>query len=479
MLLVCDLSRIRFSENESVRLSAKINSITLYFSTMSSVNFKGIQDGIQHMGFTLNDGAAELGDNELDAGANTLRYIFKTQSKTLFVAGDGSGMTESQLVRSVCYFGSKDASTSVGRFGLGENAAHIVLSGAAVSTHILTRTADAVRPLELIANWPKAAAEDTWTPSAHPISYDSMALWNEHAINPNGKGSIKIIPMPSEKFTDIVTNIPSLLKELGFAYEQPLRDGKIIEVFVDDVRYVPDMSLALNYEDTPAIRRNETRVELWKKNDDERVYYHHNSKRPIYSEMVRDSEDPKSKSKIRDYDALKTDGYNLVALFTLRSVYDPNSNPPTRGEFVPGYVSLCRGKRTLSRLPGLIVESGDHEARRILGASRHCLSFTHHEDALMGVETNKSHVRKENVHKLLLASVYKLAKQWTTSYYNTIKTAAAAAPPEVMDLARRLKTATAKMKNLVQVPGFMDELEVFMNEFEALIDSENNSEDDL
>lgn len=435
---------------------------------MSSVSFKGIQDAIQHMGFTLNDGAAELGDNELDAGANTLRYIFKTNSNTLFVVGDGSGMTESQLVRSVCYFGSKDASTAAGRFGLGENAAHIVLSGATLSTHILTRTADAVRPIELIANWPKAAIEDTWMPSAHPISYDSMALWNEYAVNPNGQGSVKVIQMPVEKYSEITSNLPSLLKEIACAYEKHLQDGKTIEVIVDGVRHPLDTSLSLHYDSTPVDRRNETSIELWKKGDDERIYFHNVSSRPIYSEMVR--EDAGSSSKIRDYVNAVSDGYTLTAAFTLQSVYDPTLVDQ-------GYFALCRGKRTLCRLPGLTSKSGDFEYRNILSASRHSIVFSHREDALMGVETNKSHVRKENVHKAVLETATHLARGWVADYYKKIKNINAAAPVESSNVAHRIKLATALLKELAKtVPGFIDELEVFMYEFQMSENSDHSQE---
>jgi hypothetical protein len=436
---------------------------------MSSVNFKGIQEAIQHMGFTLSDGAAELGDNELDAGATILRYIFKTSSNTIAVAGNGSGMDENQLVRSVCYFANKEASTSAGRFGLGENAAHIVLSGALTATNILTRTAGATRPLEVIANWPKAAAEDVWQPSAHPISYDSMALWNEHAINPNGQGSVKVIQMPVERYNEMIGNLPSFLKELAFAYEKHLQDGKTIEVIVDGVKLLPDWSLTLNYESTPSARRSERNIELWKNGENERIYYHHSNRRPIYSEMVR--EDSGSNKKIRDYENAPSDGYTLVASFTLRSIYDP-----THGG-VDGYFALCRGERSLCRLTGLSSKSGDFECRNILSASRHSLSFTHREDALMGVETNKSRVRPENVHKGILKTATDLARQWCNEYYGTIKKASATAPVDVMVLERRIKKATAALKRLANsVPGFMDELETFMYEFETSNDSDQSEE---
>jgi hypothetical protein len=440
----------------------------------SSIDIRGIQNGIQHMSFTSNDGAAELGDNEFDAHANTVRFTFVSASHTFVVAGDGIGMDEDRLVRSVCYFGHKNASNSAGRFGLGENAAHIVLSGAEKATRILTRTAGAITPLELVADWPKAAIESKWAPSAHEIGYGSMALWNKYAINPNGHGSVKVIPMPAAKFADMVDDMPAFLKELGFAYEQYLRSGKTIEVYLDDALYVPDLSLTLNYDATPAVRRNEVRLELWRKGDDERMYYHHSSIRPLYSEMVR--QENGTQAKIRDYATVIADGYELIAGFTMRSVYDTNSNPPAgapgqpRGEVIPGYVALCRGNRTLCRLPGLFPgTSGDYEDRRIVGATRHWLSFTHREDTMMGVETNKSHVRTEKVHKLLMDTVHELGRRWSKKYYQTIKAAAAIAPPEGVAWARRVKAAAATLKRLAEsTPGFLEELETFMDEYEPV-----------
>jgi hypothetical protein len=371
----------------------------------------------------------------------------------------------------VCYFACKDASAAAGRFGLGENAAHIVLSGALTATNIITRTAGATRPLELIANWPKAAIEDSWMPAAHPISYDSMALWNEYAVNPNGQGSVKVIQMPSEKYNEMTGNIQVFVKEIACAYEKHIQEGKTIEVVVDDVTHPLDMSLSLNYESTPPARRKETNIELWKKDNDERVYFYNVSSKPIYAEMVR--KDTGSNKKIRDYASAASDGYTLTASFTLRSVYDPTLT--TQGGVDQGYIALCRGKRTLCRLPGLTSKSGDFEFRNILSASRHSLAFTHREDGLMGVETNKSHVRKENVHKAVFKTATELAREWCKQYYDTIKEVVA--PDESVLLERRIKKANAMIKHLANtVPGFMDELESFIHEFQTSNDSDDSQE---
>jgi hypothetical protein len=300
-----------------------------------------------------------------------------------------------------------------------------------------------------------------------------MALWNEHAVNPNGQGSVKVIQMPVERYNEMIGNLPSFLKDLAFDYEKHLQDGKTIEVIVDGVKLLPDWSLTLNYESTPPARRIERNIELWKNGENERIYYYHSNRRPIYNEMVR--EDTGSNKKIRDYENAPSDGYTLVASFNLRSVYDPTLT--TEGGVDPGYFALCRGERSLCRLPGLTSKSGDFDCRNILSASRHSLSFTHREDALMGVETNKSHVRKENVHKGILKTATDLARQWCNEYYGTIKKATLSAPIDALVLERKIKIATATLKRLANsVPGFIDEFEAFLDNFQTSNDSDHSEE---
>ena len=393
----------------------------------SSIDIRGIQNGILHMGFTNVDAILELVDNEVDAGATKVRIHFTPATTTVSIAGNGKGMTKDALKRSMCYFGAKAASEQAGVFGLGEKVA--------------------------------AAPQ--------------RELWARFAIDPLGKGSLKHIQMPPEKFAEVVGNLPTLMLEIGFAYESHLRDGKTIEVYVDDVVHSPDMGLTLNYETTPATRRCETPIELWRKGEEERVYYRHSSLKPVYVEMVR--QETGSQTKVRDYATVARDGFVKVADFLFRSVYSPDSNPPAvpgqpRGDVVPGYVALCRDRRTLCRLPGLFPgTSGDYEDRRIVGATRHWLSFGYRESEMMGVMVDKSHVREAKVHKLLLDTVHELGRRWSKRYYQTIKAAAAVAPPEGVAWARRVKAACADLKRIAETnPGFLEEIENFIAEFDMI-----------
>ena len=439
----------------------------------SSIDIRGIQNGILHMGFTDIDSIEELIDNELDAGATRVRIYFTTATTSIAVVGDGKGMTKETLTRSMCYFGAKAASEQAGVFGLGEKAGHLQLSGGLTPSYTVTRNAADEDTWELVADWPASAVSNAWAPAASAAEAARRALWARFAIDPNGQGSLKHIQMPPEKFAEVVGNLPNLMLEIGFAFESHLRGGKSIEVHMDGAVHSPDMGLTLNYESTPAARRCETPIELWRKGEEERVYYRHSSLKPVYVEMVR--QEAGSETKVRDYATAEHDGFAKVADFVFRSVYPVDSNPPAvvgqpRGDVVPGYVALCRDRRTLCRLPGLFPgTSGDYEDRRVVGATRHWLSFGYRESEMMGVMVDKSHVREEKVHKLLLDIVHDLGRRWSKRYYRTIKAAAAVAPPEGVAWARRVKAACANLKRIAETnPGFLEEIENFIADFDMV-----------
>jgi hypothetical protein len=441
----------------------------------SSIDIRGIQNGILHMGFTNIDAILEVVDNEVDAGATKVRIHFTSATTTISISGNGRGMTKDALKRSMCYFGAKAASEQAGVFGLGETAGPLQLSGGLTPTYTVTRAAGAVDIMELVADWPTSASSGKWEPETGGVLEARRHLWTRFAIDPLGQGSLKHIQMPPEKFAEVVGNLPNLLLEIGFAYESHLRDGKTIEVYVDGVVHSPDMGLTLNYETTPAARRCETPIELWRNGEEERVYYRHSSLKPAYVEMVR--QEKGSQTKMRDYATAGAAGFVKVAEFLFRSVYSVDSNPPAvpgqpRGDVVPGYVALCRDRRTLCRLPGLFPgTSGDYEDRRIVGATRHWLSFGYRESEMMGVMVDKSHVREEKVHKLLLDTVHELGRRWSKRYYQTIKAAAAVAPPEGVAWARRVKAACADLKRIAETnPEFLEEIENFISEFEIAED---------
>jgi hypothetical protein len=232
------------------------------------------------------------------------------------------------------------------------------------------------------------------------------------------------------------------------------------------------MSLTLGWDDVDEVQRNEVRVELWVRGDEERIYYWHTSLRPAYAKMVRTEGD--STAKVCDYDDAPEAGFVLKASVTLLSVYNPAWDVEGRAP-IPGYYALRRRKRNLCRLPGNAVgKGGDMRAQRVIMSTRHAILFTSDADKVFGVEVNKSHVREDSVHKGLLEKCRELGKSWSNSYYNAhIKGNRAILPPEG-EFALRVRRAVATFKRLAEVHGA-----AYLDDFDNLTDDYNEVENQI
>ena len=438
-------------------------------ASSSSIDIDGMLHDIQHLNFSRGDAEREGVDNSLDAGATVVRVNRDTAKMAVSVADDGRGMDEPGCENSLRFFGATAASDKAGRFGLGNNAMHVCLSTGAATTITLSKKEGGLR-IELPADWRKARSSGVWAPTAGPITLErGIPLWDALSVNQD-HGTVMYIPMPPNDFAAHMRTLSSDLADLAFSYEEELLAGKRIELCVDGVAQPLDMSLTLGWNEVQEAQRKETRVELWMRGDEERIYYWHTSLRPVYSDMVRSADAPSTK-KIRDYAEAAEAGFVLKAACTLRSVYNPawdvEGQAPT-----PGYFALRRGMRNLCRLPpNLIGKGGDHRAQRVIISTRHSIAFTSAADGIFGVEVNKSHVREDAVHKGLLEKCRELGKSWSNSYYeNNIKGARAAVPPEG-ELALRIRRAVAMLKRLAESHG-----DAYLDDFDNLTDDYNELE---
>jgi hypothetical protein len=440
-------------------------------ASSSSIDFDGMTHDIQHLGFSRGDAEREGVDNSLDAGATVVRVNRDTAKMAVSIADDGCGMDKEGCEKSLIFFSASAVSDKAGTFGIGGKAMHICLSAAAAPTTTFSKQVggDCV---QLTADWPKARRDGTWNPSASGVTVKDLPIWNSMSVNPD-HGTVMYIPMPPNDFAAHMTTLQSDLADLAFSYEKELLAGKRIELCVDGVVQPLDMSLTLGWDNVQEVQRKETRIELWVRGDEERIYYWHLHLKPVYSEMVRSAEAPSIK-KIRDYAQAAEDGFVLKAACVLRSVYNPawdiEGQPP-----IPGYFALCRGTRSLCRLPPNIVgKGGDMRAQRVITSTRHSIEFTSAADKVFGVEVNKSHVREDAVHKGLLDMCRKLGKSWSNSYYeNHLKGARAAVPPEG-ELALRIRRATAMLKRLAETHG-----DAYLDDFDNLTDDYNEAQNHL
>lgn len=390
----------------------------------SSISASGIIENTKHMGYDSMSCIKELIDGSLDAGAKCVHVLLDTASKTLYVVDDGMGMDKVTLKESLYFHHSQHGrgADRIGLYGLGENAAHIVLSDTDKPTCTISKTPDG-ELYEVEADWPDAIYNNRWELKATGITVARQAIWTKHHINPS-KGTIKIIPMKETSFQQLMTDSSKLLAEIGYAYEAYIASGRIIKLYIDGSPLSSNESFALGYDKVDDLNRNSVKLEVWKKDDAVRIYFMHTSKSPNYTEMVR--EDGTSDSKLRDYEETKKAGFVCDGKFTLKSVYNPIWNPPKQEgrqrTLIDGYTSFRRGERGLDRLPHPPSNgAGDYELRRYRATARHEVSFTQKEDHLIGVEVNKSRINPQNINGLLLAKIRKLTTNWIDAKYNRMK----------------------------------------------------------
>jgi hypothetical protein len=275
---------------------------------------------------------------------------------------------------------------------------------------------------EVLADWPRAIAEDEWYPTPANLSVRNQSMWEDGCLNPY-HGTSVVIRMPAAEYKTLRAKVPELRTELGRIYEKYLLQGKAITISVGGEVHALDMSTAMMWESAPANMRNEVPVEVLYNaaTGETRAYYQHTSRKPVWTEMVRENDNPKSKKPLRDYRDALDSGFSVVGEFSVRSVYRHEWNPvETEGErpgYTPGYLAPCRDRRFLRGILREFPATGDYEWRRLDAASRHSLEFRHTSDALIGIQVNKSNVTPENIDPTLLSCVNKLTKDWTKALY--------------------------------------------------------------
>lgn len=441
-------------------------------ATPNNISSKGTIENLLNQGFTLQDAKNELVDNSFDAGAKQVRIRLTTPDHTFYLDDDAKGMTMDMLLDALCINHTKPASESIGLRGVGLKAGHAVLSNEVSTTRIFSKHVEEDDICEVKADWPKALAKDVWNPTPTEVSSKRLSVWESGCLTPS-HGTVTMIPMPVAWFSAMIDNLPQVLKGLGRTYEAYLNDGKRITVLVDGVEYLPDMSMAVGWETTPAHLRNEVRIEVWRNPETRtlRVYHEHTSLRPIWTDMVRP--DPANPKKmLRDYPSAGPSGFVCTGRFLMRSVYNPAWNPPQPNEnqrpaFVPGYIAFRRSKRALRPIPMETPTAGDYERRRIVGCSRHTVDFDYTADALVGVQVNKSNVTTENICPELLATVKHLALDWASKVYET--NYKSHVEREDMAFERRLKRVFKDLKDRATESrdGFLEVLEDVITEWDA------------
>jgi hypothetical protein len=191
---------------------------------------------------------SELLDNSLSAGSTEIRLTILEKESVLIISDDGCGMNKEALEKSGCLHSRTESSANRhGRFGFGGNQAQITLTN--LEGSVISLSSDGTllsdgKPdvSQLDTDFPKVMESGVYYPHAHDIATRAQPIWDEHAINRLGKGTVIHTHLSQPKRSELSELIKSdavtgLRFMIGTTYRAQLENGVKISIKMNDVDY--------------------------------------------------------------------------------------------------------------------------------------------------------------------------------------------------------------------------------------------------
>jgi hypothetical protein len=415
-------------------------------SSSKSFSAGGAIRDIASFGFHAKDLPPEGFDNSKDAGATKIKMIIEKDKKCYFV-DNASGMTRKQLQDRFTLFKDKEASdSSQGRFGIGENVKHSLLTGNEKKSISISRCMSlseenpreppAPHLIEIELNWPHAADRETdeFILYAHSASATSEAIWKKYAINPEGTGTIDVIPLCDNMFKYFTEQVKDFVPHYERMYAKDLRNGLSIDIEVLGELHTlkGHNSLVEDGNDGDTFKDSE-QLDIWKRSDgDLRIYFKNSEQKFVYKE-------PNSNKYNKQHPPKADEGYTHIGTVLVEFAY----NPRWRKMYDLGGIYYVRNSKMIDRRAVPEPKGGDFWEQDIIKSCRTCVSFSVKCDELFGIEINKSRIK--NVGEKLQKTLQDYAHSFAKSVYKKCKPSVPVGPAP-------LPSVTPSPANPVVVP---------------------------
>jgi hypothetical protein len=374
------------------------------------------------MGFKPRDLPAEGFDNSIDAKATHIRMIVD-ETKTAYFVDNGPGMDRAKMVHRFVLFKDKEASEeSQGRFGIGENVKHSLLTGNQSASKTLSRTlaprkGDTTGTLvpqlfEMELDWPTAVSRtsDELVLLAHEASRTSEDIWRKYAINPEGTGTIDIIPLSETMYKYFTEQQEDFIPHYEMMYAKSLRNGVTIEIgILGKLHKLASYNVLADFENDAETIRKFEQFDLWEKpNGELRIYFRNSSKNFVYNEAGSTKHDA-------SYPPAKEEGFLHVGAIRMEMAYSKHWHKL----FDRGGIYYIRNDKVIERHNVPFSQKGDYGVQYCIRCSRACVSFPVKCDSLFGIEINKS--RMKNIRPQLEEELYKTFVKFAKDVFKQIK----------------------------------------------------------
>jgi hypothetical protein len=393
-------------------------------SSSKSFSAGGAIRDLASFGFHPKDLPAEGFDNSIDAKATHIRMIVESNKNCIFV-DNAKGMNREQLKRRNTLFADKEASDAAqGRFGIGENVKHSQLTNCEKPSYTISRTLMTPKnnpngsPVPVLSqielDWPSAVDRNTDTFELHAsdASSSNEAVWKKYAINPDGLGTIDVIPLCDSMYKYFTEQLNDYIPHYQRMYAKEIRGGLTLEIILHGKSHtLIGHNVLVDSEHDVDTTKDNQQLDIWQKsNGDLRIYFKNSSGKFVYREG-------KSTKHNTTYPPKKEDGFTHVGTILLEFAY----NPRWRKLYDLGGIYYNRNSKMIDRHPVPEPKGGDFWEQDIIKSARTCVSFPVKCDTLFGIEINKSRIK--NIKQQLKDEIEHFAHTFAKGVYKQCRPA--------------------------------------------------------
>ena len=414
-----------------------------------SIDIPGLLRNSLSVGVSIPDALSELIDNSLSAGSSEVRLNLNLSNHTLIASDNGHGMNQDKLEQSCCLH-SRTASSSEhhGRFGFGSKQAEIILTNLDGPVTKLS-SVDGNVISQITVNYPKILHTGVYYPQAGGIERDSHYIWEQHAINALGSGTISCITLSSATrctLSELIMNptVSGLRFKFATTYRNALTNGVKIYIQMGDIQHqlhpIDRMCSSLRDASLPPtvhFKHDTYQIVILKNESTSEIVAHvvcpnrtricldksHNKFVHISEECTGSLEhigDTKcSLAYSTDWNHLQKDGLekNGITPLTKGQTGIQTFRNQTNG------TELVRNGKIIKHFSTKEKKSGDHDLGVLIAQTRSRIEFVASEqmDEVFNVQVNKSQVNEDLIHSNVWKTIEQIRKTFVTECHKMMK----------------------------------------------------------
>ena len=414
-------------------------------ASASNINLGGMIENTKNAGFTVSACIRELIDNSIDAKATKITITLNKKNKEFVLADNGIGIHPDNITSAFCLHNRTQASSEKqGRFGIGGKAARINLTEARKTSTCYTKQKD-TNLMMVQTNWDNCVKENTYNIS--PVDCTSCGIspphWEKYKIGDSG--FIQHACCTDKMFDKIVECIETsdhsqnIRHTLGRDYFKAIKNGVEIKIRIEDSEYeyaVESYDPLFYNVDCDDVIKSESIIILYKNHEEDKIksFWKHGDDEFSYNV----STNRKNKDSAEKLSRLE---WICVGHITIKHAYCSDWNTHIRLHFINSCgvdeklfkeKSKSRQFRStdncihLQRLGKIICSiptrnkptSGDKVKYKFTDESRHIVEFCEIHDNEMGVQTNKSYIREEDIATSVRGAIRECVKAFCETVYH-------------------------------------------------------------